>query len=343
MWLLAFIGALASALAVALVLIRHRRLTDWRLWSIPVALSILATAQLQGLVGVDRGLGRVADIGWLRPAGAFAAGMAALLVVGILDRLGDERERVRESARMREQWVRMLTAGLPAITWTTNRKGTIGSHVGGGHRRLGIRPNQFIGSTITAYFGGEETASPVWYALSHALSGESVALGLDWQGRRHEGFVEPQYDERGSIVGTVGFLLDRADDAAGAASPGEHEALVSVIARRLPAVIWVTDSRSQITYAAGAALPALGLEAGDLVGASAEQLIAATDPSDVALAAYRRALEGEASGYRSTFSGHVGDCFLEPLRGDDGRVTGVLGIAMACDVEPHLAGPIRKT
>jgi len=342
MWLLAFIGALASALSVVLVLIRHRRLNDWRLWMIPVALSLLATAQLQGLVGPDRGLGRLADIGWLRPLGAFLAGLAALLIVSILERLIDERERVRESVHMREQWVRMLTTSLPALMWTTNRKGTVTSHTGGGHRRLGIRPNQYLGSTITSYFGDENTAAPVWSALRHALSGESIALELDWQGHRYDGFLEPLYDERNGVVGTMGFLLDRSDDAAGVVSASEHGALLSMIAQQLPAVIWVTDVRSQITYAAGAGLAALGLEAGDLVGASAQQFIANTAPSDVGMDAYERAMKGESVGYRALFGGHSGDCFLAPLRADDGRVAGVLGIAMASDVEPHLTGPIDR-
>lgn len=341
MWFLAFIGSCASALAVLLVLLRHRRLNDWHLWVIPIALSMLATAQLQGLVGADRGLGRFADTSWLRPLGAFVSGMAALIVVALLDRLLDERERARESARLREQWVRMLTASLPAVVWTTNTNGTIVSHVGGGHRRLGFRPNQFIGSTITAYFGDETAADAVWQASKHALVGETVSLELTWRDQRYDGFLEPLYDSRNEIVGTIGFLLNKNDLSEGAASVSEYEALLSMVAAQLPAVIWVTDTNSQVTYAAGAGLAALELEPGDLVGANVEQWIANTDPSDVALDAYKTALGGEAIGYRSEFAGRRGDCFLEPLRDQDGRVTGVLGIAMASDRKLRLVGPIE--
>ena len=62
-----------------------------------------------------------------------------------------------------------------------------------------------------------------------------------------------------------------------------------------------------------------------------------------AVLAYRRALDGESVGYRARFAGHAGDCFLEPLRDQDGRVTGVLGIAMPSDVKTHLSGPIEDS
>ncbi len=320
-WGIAVVGVCASALAVVLILVRHRRLNDWRLWGVPMSLAMLTVSQTVGLMGE-------AEPSTLQALVAVTSGFAALVIVSILDRVLDERERVHQSARMREHWVRTLTTTSPAVVWTTNRKGTLSSHVGGGHRQVGIRPNEFIGSSLSAYFGGERDAEPVWSAFKHALKGETVALGLQWKGSRYDGFVEPILDARSEVVGTIGFLMATTEVVAGGSSARENEGLLTMIAQQLPAAMWVTDKRSRITYASGALLKDVGLEAGDLVGASAEQIIAHTHPTDVAQSAHRSALGGESVRYLAEFAGLLGECFLEPLRDEDGQVIGVLGVAV---------------
>src|SRR5690606_28026908 len=66
-----------------------------------------------------------------------------------------------------------------------------------------------------------------------------------------------------------------------------------------------------------AALP-LSLQAG----------VAAGEPGDVALAAHRRALEGQTVIYEGTWVGRTYQAWVEPVRDDSGQIAGCLGLAL---------------
>jgi PAS domain-containing protein len=323
------VAAFLVVLALAAALVRHRLLRDWRLWLVPTALALFSAALLQGLVGPTRGFGRFVEIGWVSTLAALVCGIAAVLLVVVLNQVLEETHRAQESSRIREQWLRMLTGRLPAVVWTTNRKQTVTSHVGGGHRRMGIRPNEFIGRSLVEYFGGDDEASSATDAATHALKGESVAFEIRWRGAMYEGFVEPLYERASRIAGTIGFLLHTSEMQHGSPTDREADALLALASRRLSLAFWVTDLTGRVTFADGSGLAQIGVDCGDVVGVDARQMADDAGTHDAGIEAHRRALEGESQSYRVEMDTGSADCHLEPLRDGEGGIVGIVGVAYA--------------
>jgi PAS domain-containing protein len=325
--LVEYLAVAVASLAVAVSLLRHRLMRDWRAWLVPASLAMLALALFQGVVGPSRGLGRLGDTGWLRSAAALVCALTAFLIAVVLDRLVEEKERAHQSSRIREQWLRMLTGRLPAVVWTSDRQQTITSHTGGGHRHVGIRPNEYIGRTLDAYFGGTDAAAPARRASSAALDGESLAFEVDWNGEPHEGFVEPIYDVGGRITGAIGFLLNSTDEIYGSASALEAQSLLRLVSAHVPIVMWSTDVGGRIVYAGGAGATHFDCDLADLVGSTPRQALATYGRDDAGIDAHRRALCGEAVEYRAGIDGRTITCHVQPRRNGRGKIVGAVGVA----------------
>jgi PAS domain S-box-containing protein len=97
------------------------------------------------------------------------------------------------------------------------------------------------------------------------------------------------------------------------------------VLNRAPMVLWMLDTRGVFTFSEGRGLEVLGLRPGEMVGRSAFEAYAG-NPSIVA--EIRAALAGEE---RASVE-KVGELWFEsryaPLRGPDGEVTGMVGVAM---------------
>jgi PAS domain S-box-containing protein len=99
--------------------------------------------------------------------------------------------------------------------------------------------------------------------------------------------------------------------------------------RDFPGSLWVVDADLRVQLALGADLEA----AGDLVGRTLEQVLGPLGES--AISAHRAALEGHAGNFEVAFGGRRRRSRVEPLRGDDGRVEGVIGVSIdASGVHP---------
>lgn len=105
-----------------------------------------------------------------------------------------------------------------------------------------------------------------------------------------------------------------------------------LLIEQLPVVLWTTDRDLRITSALGAGLATLRLTAGDLVGQTIFEYLQTEDPEFPAIAAHRRALEGEIVSYEQLWQDRVYHVTVEPLR-LDGRVQGIDGvIGLALDI-----------
>ena len=108
-----------------------------------------------------------------------------------------------------------------------------------------------------------------------------------------------------------------------------------VIMQSLPVVLFVTDVAGIITLSEGQALPLLGLRPGEVVGRSIFEYYA--DKPDV-ISNVRRALEGHATTFEVYYQDQ--DRYFErhfaPLYGDDGQITGMLGIGYDITERKHV-------
>ena len=76
-----------------------------------------------------------------------------------------------------------------------------------------------------------------------------------------------------------------------------------MVVDRIPGIIWSTDANLRFTSSMGAGLPALGLQPGQVVGASLFDFFRTSDPNFLAIAVHRRALKGEAVDFEQVWSG----------------------------------------
>ncbi|MDX6514975.1 MAG: two-component system, cell cycle sensor histidine kinase and response regulator CckA, partial [Gaiellaceae bacterium] len=115
----------------------------------------------------------------------------------------------------------------------------------------------------------------------------------------------------------------------GPSSPGTQAASDKLLRRLIelnPGFLWATDRDLRFLFVAGSGLLARGAESPDeFVGKTLHELL---EPGDIALEMHARALAGESVVYmsprgESTWRGHV-----EPLRGANGEIEGVVGIAL---------------
>ena len=108
----------------------------------------------------------------------------------------------------------------------------------------------------------------------------------------------------------------------------DRETTIEMITGQMPAVLWSTDRDLRFTSSTGAGLAFMGRRAGESVGQTLAEYFKTTEPSFPPLAAHRRALIGESVSYEIEWSGRTFASHVEPLRGADGGIRGVIGVAL---------------
>src|ERR1041385_7063334 len=97
---------------------------------------------------------------------------------------------------------------------------------------------------------------------------------------------------------------------------------------RIPALLWVTDSELQFTALTGTGLQAANLNPKEFAGKFVEALFPRAGSGRSALKAHRTALKGFGSSFELEVGGRNLEAHVAPLRGLEGAVEGVIGIAL---------------
>jgi two-component system cell cycle sensor histidine kinase/response regulator CckA len=108
---------------------------------------------------------------------------------------------------------------------------------------------------------------------------------------------------------------------------GRSETSQKMLLEQFPAVLWTVDPELRFTSSTGAALQALGLKPGEVVGRTLLEFFGTDDRDLPPIAAHIRALGGESVSYETSWGGRLYQSRLEPFRAEDGRITGVIGVA----------------
>jgi PAS domain S-box-containing protein len=121
----------------------------------------------------------------------------------------------------------------------------------------------------------------------------------------------------------------------------EGRTRLAVMMEKMPAVLWTTDTDLRFTSGMGAGLEMLGLRSPQMEGKSLYEHFHTDDPEFVAIAAHRKALAGESVTYEIEWQKHVFDSHVQPLKGSDGQLLGVIGVALDITDRKHLADQLR--
>ncbi|HMD29556.1 MAG TPA: CHASE4 domain-containing protein, partial [Steroidobacteraceae bacterium] len=123
----------------------------------------------------------------------------------------------------------------------------------------------------------------------------------------------------------------------------DGRARLAVILERMPAVLWTTDKELRYTSSMGAALDSLGVKSGGLTGKTLSEYFQTDDPQHPSIAAHWRALAGEALTYELHWQKRVLESHVRPLRGPDGDIVGVIGVALDITDRKQLADQLRQS
>ena len=115
---------------------------------------------------------------------------------------------LREDMFVLQNPPRTLVEQLPATMWTTDRELRFTSFVGQGVTRLGLGPNQVVGTPLFRLFDTPNAAMDAVSAHRRALRGETVPLWLTWGSRSLHAVVAPLRDASRQTIGTIGIALE---------------------------------------------------------------------------------------------------------------------------------------
>jgi two-component system, cell cycle sensor histidine kinase and response regulator CckA len=125
--------------------------------------------------------------------------------------LAIERKRGEERVRQSEARLRVLIEQLPAVLWTVDSNLRFTSAVGAGLARLGLKPDQIVGMSLTDYF---DTSDPTFVPIAahrRAVAGEAVTFPVEWKDGSYACHVEPLRDGEGAVHGAICMALDVTD------------------------------------------------------------------------------------------------------------------------------------
>ncbi|WP_148665342.1 EAL domain-containing protein [Sulfurifustis variabilis] len=134
----------------------------------------------------------------------------------------------------------------------------------------------------------------------------------------------PLFDAAGRFLGYRGTGRDITERVVAEQALRESEQRLRTVLRSLPVILWATDANGVFTLSEGQGLVELGYAPGEVVGQSLFELYA--EHPDVADAA-RRTLAGETVVAPARVAGRVYEANYVPVRGPEGAITGMIGVA----------------
>ncbi len=118
----------------------------------------------------------------------------------------------------------------------------------------------------------------------------------------------------------------------------QQEAFLRLVVSQMPAILWTTDTKLQITSSMGAGLAALNLEPNQIIGLTMLENLGRENYESTPIAAHLRAVRGESLNYEMEWKGRCFQVRVEPLRDpplspegrgkDEGDITGTIGLVL---------------
>jgi len=135
----------------------------------------------------------------------------------------------------------------------------------------------------------------------------------------------PLHDASGAIAGGVSLIADITERKRAEEAFRQSEQRLRTLVANVPVVLFAVDRDGVFTLSEGKGLEALGLRPGEVVGRSVADVYR---DSPRIIANIRRALTGKEFAATVEVDGLAFETHYAPMRGPDGSVTGVIGVAI---------------
>lgn len=117
----------------------------------------------------------------------------------------------------------------------------------------------------------------------------------------------------------------------------------TLLADRIPGVVWSTDTGLRFTASFGSGLAALGLHPSQVVGTTLYQYFETDDEDFPVIAAHRRALQGASLDFEQSWQGRTYQVHLEPLRDAAQTLVGCIGFAQDITAKKQVEEELRRS
>ena len=177
-----------------------------------------------------------------------------------------EIKRAQSDLRSSEAKLKLVADQVQAVFWTVDTSLRITMMHGAGLKRLGLQPNQLVGMALSEYFGLAETDFEPMKSIISALNGQAVSCDYSWKDIMYQTFVEPLYDDIGSVIGAVGISLDITERKQAEQRLSASEARFKDIAESMSDWIWEVNENGVYTYCSEKVQGILGYHPDEIIG-----------------------------------------------------------------------------
>jgi PAS domain S-box-containing protein len=257
--------------------------------------------------------------------------LAVLLLALVVSRLQHSIRRSESSASCFE---RILNLTFDAIV-ATDRGGRILLANARAERLFGRDRTELINQPLGLVIPGEDWRRHLkesWETLS-TLDARVRTGGADLIGRHRDGHALTlevhiaRVDLHGEPL-LVSVFRDASERKKAEASLNEQEARLRLLMTEMPAIIWTTDDKLQITSTVGKGLADLNLRPNEVIGMSLAEHLKKSDMDCTPIAAHLRALHGESLSYDMEWMGRHFQVRVDPLRNPARLVIGTIGVVI---------------
>jgi PAS domain S-box-containing protein len=134
---------------------------------------------------------------------AVTLGLAGFLVWFVVHQQRHERTR-----KEREERLRMITAQMPAVLWSTDANLRVTNCLGAGIAPLRLQNKESVTTAMFEMFRLSDQNLLRMDQLQRALHGELVVYEVDWEGQTFSVHTQPLTDDKGRIIGTIGVAQE---------------------------------------------------------------------------------------------------------------------------------------
>ena len=243
-----------------------------------------------------------------------------------------EIKLAQTNLRSSEAQLNLVADQVQAVFWTLDSELRITMMKGAGLKRLGLAPDQLVGTQLFDYFGTDDTDFEPLKSITNALAGQSVSCDYTWNDIMYQTFVEPLHDDDGHIIGVVGISLDTTERKQAEQRLSVSEARFKDIAESMSDWIWEVDSNGVYTYCSERVEDILGYSPQEIIGRTPFEFMP-EDEAEKMAAEFAFICRGKSSiknleNWNLTKDGHL-VCLLTsgiPLFDEAGNLRGYRGV-----------------